>query len=143
VIYYPDTNAFSLHLRGRDPALSARMVHALEEGELRLSLVVLFELRYGAEKALSNGAKRPAERIAKLQRAVPVEVIPEEAVAHYARLRSRLEAKGCVIGATDMLLAAHALSTGGVVVTGNTGEFERVPGLRVENWQGGPGLRPS
>jgi tRNA(fMet)-specific endonuclease VapC len=136
VIYFPDTNAFSFHLRGRDPTLSARMARAVEDGELRLSLVVLFELRYGAEKALLKREKRPADRVAKLQRIVPVELLPEAAALHYGRLRSHLEKSGCLIGAMDMLLAAHALAMNAVVVTGNTREFKRVPNLKVENWHG-------
>jgi predicted nucleic acid-binding protein len=72
-VVLPDTNAFSSHLRGRDATLSARMTKAVEDGNLRLSLVVVFELRYGAEKALLGSEKRPAERVAKLERAVPVE----------------------------------------------------------------------
>lgn len=135
MIYFPDTNAFSFHLRGRDPALSARMARAVEDGELRLSLIVLFELRYGAEKALLSRERRPADRVAKLQRIVPVDLLPEDAALHYGRLRSHLEQSGRSIGAMDMLLAAHALARNAVVVTGNTREFKRVSGLMVENWQ--------
>lgn len=112
------------------------MARAIEEGELRLSLVVLLELRYGAEKALSRREKRPADRVAKLQRIVPLELLPGEAALHYGRLRTHLERSGQAIGAMDMLLAAHALATDAVVVTGNTREFKRVPGLAVENWHG-------
>jgi tRNA(fMet)-specific endonuclease VapC len=112
------------------------MARALEDGELRLSLVVLFELKYGVEKALLKGEKRPADRIAKLQRAIAVEPLPEEAALHYGRLRSHLERSGRVIGAMDMLLAAHALAINAVVVSGNTSEFKRVPNLKVENWHG-------
>ena len=136
MIYFPDTNAFSFHLRGRDPALSARLARAVEDGELRLSLVVLFELRYGAEKALLSRERRPADRVAKLQRIIPLDLPTEDVALHYGRLRSHLEASGRLIGAMDMLLAAHALATNAVVVTGNTREFERVPGLAVENWHG-------
>jgi tRNA(fMet)-specific endonuclease VapC len=111
------------------------MTEAVEEGNLRLSLVVLFELKYGAEKALLGGEKRPAERVARLQKTVPLELLPEEAAAHYGRLRSRLEKDGRLIGAMDMMLAAQALALNAVVVTGNTREFERVPNLRIENWR--------
>jgi tRNA(fMet)-specific endonuclease VapC len=52
----------------------------------------------------------------------------------YAQVRAALEQKGQIIGANDLLIAAHALSTGCVLVTGNVGEFERVEGLEVENW---------
>lgn len=136
MIYFPDTNVLSFHLRGRDPVLSARLTRAVEAGELRLSLIVLCELRYGAEKALLKREKRPADRVAKLQRTLPVELVPEDAALHYGWLRAHLEANGCLIGAMDMLLAAHALAVDAVVVTGNVGEFKRVPGLNVENWHG-------
>lgn len=135
MIYFPDTNAFSHHLRGTDPALSARLTQAVDDGALRLSLVVLLELRYGAEKALLKREKRPAARVAQLERVVPVEVLPEEAAIHYGRLRSQLEKRGMLIGAMDMLLAAHALAVDAVVVTNNTREFKRVAGLRVEDWR--------
>jgi predicted nucleic acid-binding protein len=71
VIYFPDTNAFSAHLRGTSPALSTRMVEALEAGELRFSIVVFLELAYGARKAELAGEKRPAARVAKLGTCCP------------------------------------------------------------------------
>jgi tRNA(fMet)-specific endonuclease VapC len=52
----------------------------------------------------------------------------------FGRLRAELEVKGTVIGANDMLIAAHALALDVSLVTGNVGEFSRVRGLRVENW---------
>ena len=48
-----------------------------------------------------------------------------------------------MIGAMEMLLAAHALATNAVVVTANTRAFERVPGLVVENWHGPSRSRPT
>ncbi|MCP4431750.1 MAG: type II toxin-antitoxin system VapC family toxin, partial [Gammaproteobacteria bacterium] len=52
----------------------------------------------------------------------------------YGKLRHHLSRKGMLIGPNDMFIAAQALSTGLIVVTANTGEFSRVPGLNVENW---------
>jgi len=52
----------------------------------------------------------------------------------YAGIRSHLERAGCVIGANDLWIAAHARALGLTVVTGNTSEFNRVPGLAVEDW---------
>ena len=52
---------------------------------------------------------------------------------HYARLRTHLEQAGTPIGANDTLIAAHALALGATLVTADA-EFQRVPGLRVENW---------
>jgi tRNA(fMet)-specific endonuclease VapC len=58
----------------------------------------------------------------------------EPADRHYEDIRSALERVGTPIGANDMLIAAHALALGLTLVTNNTGEFRRVPGLLVENW---------
>lgn len=52
----------------------------------------------------------------------------------YADLRTELQRAGTPIGANDMLIAAHALSLGLILVTANEREFSRVSGLRVENW---------
>lgn len=52
----------------------------------------------------------------------------------YAQIRSHLERAGGPIGANDLWIAAHALAMGLTVVTGNTSEFNRVPGLVVEDW---------
>ena len=53
---------------------------------------------------------------------------------HYAALRVSLERQGQVIGANDMLIAAHALSLEAILVTDNVREFARIPDLRFENW---------
>lgn len=53
---------------------------------------------------------------------------------HYAEIRLQLTRQGVPVGPNDLLIAAHALATGLVVVTANAREFSRVPGLGVENW---------
>lgn len=138
MIWLPDTNAFSAHLRGRDAGLSARLTAALLDGRLLLSLFVLCELRYGADKALRTGEKRPADRVAKLSQALPVALPGETVPDHYGRIRADLEAAGTPIGGMDLLLAAHALALGACVVTANTREFARIKGLAVEDWRTGP-----
>jgi tRNA(fMet)-specific endonuclease VapC len=57
-----------------------------------------------------------------------------EAAEHYAEIRADLKKKGQLIGSNDLLIAAHARSTGAVVVTNNVKDFGRVKGLEVENW---------
>ena len=68
-----------------------------------------------------------------------LQVLPFESPADefYGRLRVELEAPGKPIGSNDLLIAAHALSVGHILVTDNTREFSRVRSLKVENW-----LRP-
>lgn len=57
-----------------------------------------------------------------------------QAAKAYASIRADLESKGKVIGANDLLISAHALSRGLILVTNNVKEFERVGGLQIENW---------
>jgi tRNA(fMet)-specific endonuclease VapC len=138
VIYLPDTNAFSIHLRGRCPELSRKLTEHLRADEIRLSMIVLCELEYGARKARKLGESRPASRVAILRKAVPVEPLAETVSDCYGKLRADLESKGRLIGGMDMLLAAHALSLDATVITRKVGEFSRIAGLRVEDWQGNP-----
>ena len=65
-----------------------------------------------------------------------VEVLdfPDIASSHYAQIRAYLKARGTMIGANDLLIAAHARSLGLTLVTNNTRVFKRVRGLAVENW---------
>ena len=67
---------------------------------------------------------------------LPLEILSfdAEAAAAYGSLRTTLERQGTPIGAMDLLIAAHALRLGVILVTHNTREFERVPGLTLENW---------
>jgi tRNA(fMet)-specific endonuclease VapC len=65
-----------------------------------------------------------------------LEVLPYEntAASHYGDIRTNLEKKGTVIGVNDLHIAAHARSEGFILVSNNVREFERVEGLRLENW---------
>lgn len=65
-----------------------------------------------------------------------IEVLPPEPTAdvHYGRIRAQLEKTGSPIGGNNLLIAAHALTVGAILVTDNAREFKRVKGLRVENW---------
>ena len=68
--------------------------------------------------------------------AARLEVLPfdAEAAAHFGEIRADLERRGLIIGPYDLMIAGHARSRGLVVVTGNLGEFNRVAGLRSEDW---------
>jgi tRNA(fMet)-specific endonuclease VapC len=70
-----------------------------------------------------------------LRKQLDVEPLLESFAKHYAVVRLHLETAGRKIGDRDTIIAAHALSMGAVMVTRNVGEFERVPGLKVENWE--------
>jgi len=100
--------------------------------QLCISTVTLAELHYGAEKS----ARRLDNLEAIRQFAARLEVLPfsAAAAAHYGEIRAALERAGTPAGAYDMLIAGHARSEGMTVVTNNLREFERMPGVRAENW---------
>ncbi len=60
--------------------------------------------------------------------------LTDEAVSHYADIRSFLKARGTIIGSNDLWIAAHARSLDLILVTNNVREYSRVPGLKIENW---------
>lgn len=130
--YLLDTNVCIEILRGRQAALKARLdAHRLDE--LVLCSVVWAELHCGAQLAAN-----PAREIDRLHQAFagwPRLSFDEAAAESYGEIRARLLRDGKLIGANDLLIAAIAKANGLVVVTHNTGEFSRIPGLAVEDWQ--------
>lgn len=128
--YMLDTNVCIRVLRDRPQ--SARVRFNAEADGLCISAVTLAELLHGAAKS-----DRPAEKRREVERLTArLEVLPfdDEAAGHYGDIRADLERRGCVIGPYDLMIAGHARSRGLVVVTGNLGEFDRVTGLRCEDW---------
>jgi tRNA(fMet)-specific endonuclease VapC len=106
-------------------------------GRMAISSITLSELYHGAEKS-----SRVAQNLAVVEDfASLLTVLPyaAKASAHYGAIRATLEKAGRPIGVNDLHIAAHARSEGLTVVTNNVGEFERVPGLVVENWVAGLG----
>jgi len=101
-------------------------------GQLCISTVTLMELIYGAEKS-SN----PGRNLADVEGfAARLEVLKydQDAAAHTGQLRAELARAGTPIGPYDQMIAGHARSQGLILVTNNLREFDRVPGLRVEDW---------
>lgn len=135
MIYHLDTNAVIAILNNCPAAVRERLKAALEApgAEVAMSSVVLCELRYGV--ARSAQPEKNAERL-RVFLAGPIEIEPfgEEDAAVAGQLRAALEAKGTPIGPYDVLIAAQALRDGATLVTANTGEFARVPGLALEDW---------
>jgi tRNA(fMet)-specific endonuclease VapC len=130
MIYLPDTNAISSYMRGDNQKLVDKMRDSF--GELCLSVIVLAEREFGVTKGSNANARI---KLAELAQTIPVEQFTRDDCTHYAAIRHDLEARGVGIGPMDTLIAAQALRLGAIVVTRNVGEFERVAGLKVENWQ--------
>ena len=128
--YMLDTNICIYVLRNHPAELREQFNRVAEQ--LCISMITLAELWYGAEKS-----SRPDENRQAVDRFVArLDVLPfsAEAALHYGQVRAALERMGRPAGAHDMLIGAHARSAGLAVVTNNISEFERIPGLRVENW---------
>ena len=126
-----DTNTVVFCLRGKS-ANAMRRLHETAASEVFIPCQVLAELLLGAAKSA-----RPVEnRQAVLSFLAPFQMRWPNAttVDHYVSIRAALERQGAVISEADFWIAATALEIGGAVVTNNTGEFERVPGLMVDDW---------
>lgn len=131
--YMLDTNLCVHVLRKRPAALSGKF--NAEASSLSISIIVLYELLYGAAKSARpvenrNDVEAFAERLKVLE-------FDADAALHAGEIRAELENSGSTIGAYDLLIAGHARSRGLIVVTNNVREFQRVEGLRVENWEAG------
>jgi tRNA(fMet)-specific endonuclease VapC len=100
--------------------------------QLCISSITLGELHYGAEKSV-----RRTDNLTAIEHFVArLDVLPfgAKAAAHYGQVRAELERAGTPCGPHDMQIGGHARSEGLIVVTTNVREFNRMPGIRTENW---------
>jgi len=125
-----DTNIISELIR-QPQGKAAKRIARVGEDAVCTSIIVAAELRYGCVK---SGSPRLTKAVEDLLGEIEVLPFDAPADAEYGFVRCELEAAGTPIGGNDLLMAAHARSINAIVVTGNTIEFRRVPGLRVENW---------
>ena len=129
--YMLDTDTCSYVMkRSSSPVL--RRLEAVPVADVCMSVVTKFELLYGVE--VSPRRAQDAAALAAFLPYVEVLDLPDDAAHHYAEIRADLKKRGALIGANDLLIAAHARSLGLVLVTNNTAEFGRVKGLAIENW---------
>lgn len=104
-------------------------------GQMAISTVTLGELVYGAER--SSQPERNLADVEGFAARLTVLAFDPQAAVHFGQVRAELYRGGKPIGPYDMMIAGHARALGLILVTHNTREFERVPGLRIEDW--GPG----
>lgn len=128
--YMLDTNVAIHTIRHRPSAVREKFL--AEQGHMCVSSVTLMELVYGAERsAQPDRNRRDIEAFVARLRVLPYD---REAAEHTGRIRAELARAGTPIGPYDQMIAGHARSRGLTVVTANTREFERVPGIVVEDW---------
>ena len=103
-------------------------------GRMAISSITLAELVHGAEK--SSDVSRNTAVVEDFVSRLAVLPYDDKAAWHYGNIRAALEKLGQPIGINDLHIAAHARSNGLTLITNNMREFERVPGLLLENWAG-------
>jgi len=128
--YMLDTNICIYAIKDRPASLRARFND--QSGQMAISSIVLAELFFGAEKS----AYRLANLAVVESFAARLEVLAfdPKAAGHYGEIRAQLDRAGTPIGAYDLMIGAHARAQGLILVTNNQREFNRIDGLRVENW---------
>lgn len=131
--YLLDTN-ICIYIKNHRPAEVLARFSKLPSGKVAMSVITYGELRFGAEK--SAKPKETRHILEQLITLIPVLPMDETVSAHYGKIRQYLQVSGKPIGNNDLWIAAHALASKLVLVTNNVAEFQRVPGLRVENWVG-------
>ncbi len=128
--YLLDTNIVSDIVRNPRSS-AARQLRRVGMADVCISIIVAAELRFGLAR---GGSSETAQKIVQALGQFSIMPFEDPADHHYADIRSLLEKAGNVIGANDLLIAAHALALGCILVTDNEREFARVPGLVIENW---------
>jgi tRNA(fMet)-specific endonuclease VapC len=132
--YLLDTNIVIYTIKNRPPRVRERFNDLADQ--LAMSTVTLGELIYGVEK--SQQPERNQTVIDGMASRLEVLPFDAQAAAHFGQIRADLTRSGRPIDPYGMMIAGHARSRGLILVTNNTSEFERVPGLRLENWATDP-----
>ncbi len=130
MIYLLDTDTCSYIIKS--PQLMKKRFEQIHAGDLAISSITWAELN-----SWIMISSKPEQRLLSLQKMfAPVNILPFTSTdaTYHGAIRKHLKDEGKIIGALDMLIAAHAVSRGLTVVTNNTEHFGRIPQLRIENW---------
>ena len=125
-----DTNIIIYTIKNRPEKV--RQLFNQHSNEICTSSVVYMELIYGVEK--SSKPSQNLRDIEGLINRLQLLNYDQQAAEHSGQIRAELAKKGQIIGPYDLMIAGHARSKGYILVTNNIKEFNRVSGLRVENW---------
>lgn len=130
-MYLLDTN-ICIYIVKKKPPTVMRRFESLALGEAAMSLVTYGELEFGALK--SQHADQALGILQELKQYIPVLPMAPEVAGHYADIRHTLARQGMPICNNDLWIAAHARALDATLVSNNLREFERVAGLKLENW---------
>jgi len=129
--YLLDTDMCIYLIKKQPPEVFARF-QQIQLKQLHISSISLFELYYGLEK--NNSQKRNLAALENFVTPLTIVDFTQADGLTAAKIRSQLEKQGTPIGAYDLQIAAIALASNMILLTNNTREFERVKGLKLENW---------
>jgi len=129
--YILDTN-ICIYIIKKRPINVFKKFRSLSVGSIGISSITLAELQFGIMK--SSNPEKNQEALDKFL--IPLEIIDfgVNATIEYGKIRAELEKNGTPIGPLDTLIASHAKSLDLILVTNNEREFERIVGLKIENW---------
>jgi tRNA(fMet)-specific endonuclease VapC len=145
-MYCFDTDVLSTTMKPDPPLALVRRLAALPAAHQNTTAITVGELAYGVAK---RGRADLAGRVRTLlESAVTVLPFDARAAVVYGSVRADLERAGLSLEDADLRIAAITLARDLTLVTGNGRHFDRVPGLRIENWldgasaEPGPAVRP-
>jgi tRNA(fMet)-specific endonuclease VapC len=130
-MYFLDTNVCIYYLRGLHKSIE-KQFEIIPSYKIKIPIIVKAELIYGIEKSKLKERNRTVYK--KFIEAFEIVNIDDDALDQYAKIRLNLENDGIIIGSNDLFIASIVLAHNGILITHNTKEFERVPGLRIEDW---------
>lgn len=139
--YMLDTNICSYIIKHKPPEVRQRF-NSLTMDDCCMSSITLAELRYWVsrhrqlhEKSKNSGTpKINAQIIDDFIAHLPIADFDSGAADTYGEIRATLETKGILVGHADLLIGAHAISLGAILVTNNTKDFVNLPHIQLENW---------
>ena len=128
-IFMLDTDSVSFALRDEGNVRQEILDRPISD--IIISSITLAELRSGADR---KNSKRIHRSIDQFVRYVPVAPFDRHAADQFGPISSHLFTRGIRVGDVDTLIAAHAITLGCTLVTHNLKHFERIPGLKIEDW---------
>jgi tRNA(fMet)-specific endonuclease VapC len=129
--YMLDTNICIGLIRQKPEKLIRRLTRC-EPGDVGVSSITVAELAHGANK--SNQIEQNLSALEQFLLPIEVADFDQPASAAHGMVRAFLEREGKMMGSMDMLIGAHALSLGVILVTNNTHDFQRLPKLKINDW---------
>lgn len=133
MIYMLDTNILIYLVKNKPPSIAATINALDKDDELCMSFFTYAELLKGAER--STRKAQVLLQLKQLTQLIPVQYHAHHSLCeHYAVQFTQLKEAGTPIGANDLWIACHALSRNATLVTHNLREFERIAGLKLEDW---------